>query len=168
MKKILVLSDSHGNVNNMVTAVRNTHPDQIIHLGDCWVDAEKLHQQFPMIMMEQVPGNCDCSQEPVERILLIEGKRILICHGHTFNVKAGYLNLEYAAEERRVDAALFGHTHRVFFFFFNRISYMNPGSIGSPPYGVPAFCRWMVQATRLQQMLYTWNNFIDESKALEV
>ena len=69
MKKILVLSDSHGNVNNMVTAVRNTHPDQIIHLGDCWVDAEKLHQQFPMIMMEQVPGNCDCSQEPVERIL---------------------------------------------------------------------------------------------------
>ena len=60
MKKILVLSDSHGNVNNMVTAVRNTHPDQIIHLGDCWVDAEKLHQQFPMIMMEQVPGNCDC------------------------------------------------------------------------------------------------------------
>ncbi len=62
MKKILVLSDSHGNVNNMVTAVRNTHPDQIIHLGDCWVDAEKLHQQFPMIMMEQVPGNCDCNQ----------------------------------------------------------------------------------------------------------
>jgi hypothetical protein len=39
MKRILVLSDSHGNVNNMVTAVRNTHPDQIIHLGDCWVDA---------------------------------------------------------------------------------------------------------------------------------
>lgn len=132
MKKILVLSDSHGNVNNMVTAVRNTHPDQIIHLGDCWVDAEKLHQQFPMIMMEQVPGNCDCSQEPVERILLIEGKRILICHGHTFNVKAGYLNLEYAAEERRVDAALFGHTHRVFYDKHNRISYMNPGSIGSP------------------------------------
>ena len=118
MKKILVLSDSHGNVNNMVTAVRNTHPDQI--------------------MMEQVPGNCDCSQEPVERILLIEGKRILICHGHTFNVKAGYLNLEYAAEERRVDAALFGHTHRVFYDKHNRISYMNPGSIGSPPYGVPA------------------------------
>ena len=69
MKKILVLSDSHGNVNNMVTAVGRLHPDMIIHLGDCWVDAEKLHQQFPMIMMEQVPGNCDCSQEPVERIL---------------------------------------------------------------------------------------------------
>ena len=57
-----------------------------------------------MTVMEQVPGNCDCRQEVQERILLIEGKKILICHGHTFNVKAGYLNLEYAAEERKVDA----------------------------------------------------------------
>ena len=78
MKKILVLSDSHGNVNNMVTAVRNTHPDQIIHLGDCWVDAEKLHQQFPMIMMEQVPGNCDCSQEPVERYAFSSEWQVLL------------------------------------------------------------------------------------------
>jgi predicted phosphodiesterase len=34
MKKILVLSDSHGNVNNMVTAVSRLQPDIIIHLGD--------------------------------------------------------------------------------------------------------------------------------------
>ena len=31
MKRILVLSDSHGNVNNMVTAVGRLHPDMIIH-----------------------------------------------------------------------------------------------------------------------------------------
>lgn len=42
MKRILVLSDSHGNVNNMVTAVSRLHPDMIIHLGDCWADAEQL------------------------------------------------------------------------------------------------------------------------------
>lgn len=137
MKRILVLSDSHGNVNNMVTAVGRLHPDKIIHLGDCWADAEQLHRKFPMTVMEQVPGNCDCRQEVQERILLIEGKKILICHGHTFNVKAGYLNLEYAAEERKVDAALFGHTHRVFYDKHNRIAYMNPGSIGQPPYGIP-------------------------------
>ena len=94
MKKILVLSDSHGNVNNMVLAVRSASPDLIIHLGDCWSDAQKLRLKFPGIPMEQVPGNCDCNQEFQERELLIEGKRILICHGHTFNVKAGYLNLE--------------------------------------------------------------------------
>ena len=50
---------------------------------------------------------------------------------------AEYLNLEYAAEERKVDAALFGHTHRVFYDKHNRIAYMNPGSIGQPPYGIP-------------------------------
>ena len=52
-------------------------------------------------------------------------------------MKAGYLNLEYAAEDRKVDAALFGHTHRVFYDVHNRITYLNPGSIGSPAFGVP-------------------------------
>lgn len=137
MKKILVLSDSHGNLNNMVTAVKQARPDMILHLGDCWADAEQLHQNYLGIPMERVPGNCDCRQEPAERILLIEGKRILICHGHTFNVKAGALNLQYAAQEKQVDAAMFGHTHRVFQDRHNRVVYLNPGSIGAPPYGIP-------------------------------
>jgi hypothetical protein len=136
MKKILVLSDSHGNVNNMVLATKRTAPDMIIHLGDCWADAQRLHKKFGAIPMEQVPGNCDCRQECPERILLIEGKKILICHGHTRNVKAGCLNLQYAAQERGVDAALFGHTHRVFYGTHNRIVYLNPGSIGAPAFGI--------------------------------
>ena len=138
MKRILVLSDSHGNVNNMVTAVGRLRPDMIIHLGDCWADAEQLHRKFPMTIMEQVPGNCDCRQDIPERILLIEGKKILICHGHTFNVKAGYLNLEYAAEERKVDAALFGHTHQAMTEYRGGLYLMNPGSLSGPSgtYGI--------------------------------
>ena len=42
--KYLVLSDSHGNVDNMVRAVEREKPDGIIHLGDCWRDAEELHE----------------------------------------------------------------------------------------------------------------------------
>lgn len=137
MKRALVLSDSHGNLNNMVLAVKQENPDLIIHLGDCWADAVRLQKKFPSILLEQVPGNCDCSQEEDERILLIEGKKILICHGHTFNVKAGYLTLEMAAREREVDAALFGHTHKVFYDTNNGISLLNPGSIGAPGYGNP-------------------------------
>lgn len=137
MKQILVLSDSHGNLNNMILAVKHAAPDLIIHLGDCWADAERLRMKFPGIPLEQVPGNCDCRQEFQERELLIEGKRIFICHGHTMNVKAGYMKLKYTAEERQVDAALFGHTHRVFYDNHNGIIYMNPGSIGAPGYGVP-------------------------------
>jgi hypothetical protein len=120
----------------MILAVKETAPDMIIHLGDCWADAERLHAKFPRLPMEQVPGNCDCREDFLERILLVEGKEILICHGHTFNVKASYLSLQYAAQERKVDVALFGHTHHVFYGNHNRIVYLNPGSIGSPAYGV--------------------------------
>lgn len=31
MKRVLVLSDSHGNVNNMILAVRREKPEMIIH-----------------------------------------------------------------------------------------------------------------------------------------
>ncbi len=137
MKRILVLSDSHGNVNNMVIAVRNEKPDMIIHLGDCWADAEQLLKKFPEILLERVPGNCDCPQAFEERVLMIEGKRVLICHGHTFNVKAGYLGLSMGAQAEHADAALFGHTHCVYQDFYQGITYLNPGSIGAPPYGVP-------------------------------
>ena len=47
--KILVLSDSHGNVSNMAAAVEQTAPRMIFHLGDCWRDAEKLHDLFPLL-----------------------------------------------------------------------------------------------------------------------
>ena len=82
--KILVLSDSHGNLDNMVRAVETVQPRLIIHLGDCWGDALRLQKRFPNIPMEQVPGNCDYrSMEEPERLLFLEDKRVLICHGHT-------------------------------------------------------------------------------------
>ena len=52
--KYLVLSDSHGNVDNMVRAVELTKPDGIIHLGDGWRDAEELHTLYPRLPLEQV------------------------------------------------------------------------------------------------------------------
>ena len=137
MKKILVLSDSHGNVNNMILAVEREIPDMIIHLGDCWGDAVNLRTRFPDMQIEQVPGNCDCRMEMEERILQIEGFDVLICHGHTLRVKESCLSLQYAAQERGVDVALFGHTHKVFYDRHNKVVYLNPGSIGAPGYQTP-------------------------------
>lgn len=138
MKKILVLSDSHGKLNPMLMAVEAESPDLIIHLGDCWEDAGRLKAKYPQIPMERVPGNCDYSNEQAERIIVVEGKRLFICHGHTFNVKMGYLNLELKSEELGVDATLFGHTHRAYYESNNGITFLNPGSIGSPPFETPA------------------------------
>ena len=138
--KILVLSDSHGNVDNMVLAVDQTKPDMILHLGDVMRDGEKLHGFFPSIPFEQVPGNCDYAAfDPPEKLLFLEDKRILMCHGHTLHVKSGLLTAMYAAMEQKADVFLFGHTHRIFSETRNGVAMLNPGSIGDsryPTYGI--------------------------------
>lgn len=137
LMKILVLSDSHGNISNMITAVHESEPDMVIHLGDCESDLFKLEECFPDMLFENIAGNCDYEEELLEKIIEVEGRKILICHGHTYNVKAGYLNLQMAALEKKVDITLFGHTHKVFYDHHNGLAIMNPGSIGAPPYGIP-------------------------------
>lgn len=138
--RILVLSDSHGNLANMVRAVEETAPRMIFHLGDCWRDAESLHDRFPDIPMEQVPGNCDFRpHEPAERLLCLQERRILLCHGHTYGVKQSLLTAGYAAEEQALDLFLFGHTHRPLVDRRGRTLFLNPGSIGDhlrPCFGV--------------------------------
>ena len=85
---VLVLSDSHGDVEAMAQAVEKTNPDLIVHLGDCWRDAEELRMLFPRIPMEQVPGNCDFRPgEAAEKLVFWDGLRVLLCHGHTYGKK---------------------------------------------------------------------------------
>ena len=138
--KILVLSDSHGNLSNMIRAVRLTGPGMILHLGDCWRDAEKLRALFPETSFEQVPGNCDFrSSESAEKLLVLEGQRVLICHGHTYDVKRTLALAGRAAEEQMLDVFLFGHTHRALRDLRGKTLFLNPGSIGdslTPTYGI--------------------------------
>lgn len=128
--KILVLSDSHGNVRDMVKVVEREQPQMILHLGDCWVDAERLKEEFPNIPMEHVPGNCDFRLgEELEKVIFVEDFRILICHGHTYGVKTSLLQAGLAAEEKNVDAFLFGHTHVPLVDKRGKTLFMNPGTM---------------------------------------
>lgn len=138
--KILVLSDSHGNVSNMLQAVKKETPRMVLHLGDCWRDGEWLHDCFPDLPFEQVPGNCDFrSPQEAEKLLFLENKRVLICHGHTYGVKQSLMAAGLAAEEKALDLFLFGHTHEPLVDLRGRTLFLNPGSIGAfsqPTYGV--------------------------------
>jgi len=138
--KILVLSDSHGSIRPMEEAVLHTSPDLILHLGDCWRDGERLHDLFPAIPFEQVPGNCDFRpDQPAEKLLFPGDKRVLLCHGHTYAVKQTLLTAGYAAEEQNLDLFLFGHTHQPLVDLRGKTLFLNPGSIGDhfrPTYGV--------------------------------
>lgn len=138
--KILVLSDSHGNISNMVQAVEREAPRMVLHLGDCWRDGEQLHSRFPDLPFEQVPGNCDFrSAQTAEKLLFLEDKRVLICHGHTYGVKQSLMAAGLAAEEKSLDLFLFGHTHDPLVDMRGKTLFLNPGSIGAhfqPTYGV--------------------------------
>ena len=137
---VLVLSDSHGDVEAMAQAVEKTNPDLILHLGDCWRDAEELRMLFPRIPMEHVPGNCDFRPgEPAEKLVFWDGLRVLLCHGHTYGVKNSLMSAGYAAMEKEADLFLFGHTHRPLWDQRGKTVFFNPGSIGrglSPTCGV--------------------------------
>ena len=134
--KILVFSDSHGNVSNMAAAVERQHPDLVVHLGDCWQDADRLRLIFPNLPIEQVNGNCDPFPQGVwERCVSLGGKTALLCHGHTYGVKSGYDPAIEAALARGVDFLLFGHTHRPELLRLKSLTVMNPGSVGQPMFG---------------------------------
>lgn len=138
--RILVLSDSHGAVENMVRCVEMSEPQHILFLGDCLPDADKLRRRFPDIPMDTVPGNCDWgSTDAPERLIELGGKRILMMHGHTRGVKYSAMNACYAARECGADVLLFGHTHQAMVDFDGSIYTMNPGSVGdrlAPTYGI--------------------------------
>lgn len=134
--RILILSDSHGDVASMTAAVARTQPQQILHLGDCWRDAAALRRAFPRLPIAQVPGNCDAydlsARGPSELTLTFEGHRVFLCHGHRYHVKSGLLALRYAAEEAEAELCLFGHTHLPCLERCGGLTLLNPGSIGSP------------------------------------
>ena len=68
-------------------------------------------------------------REP-ERLLEIEGVRILMLHGHTRHVKSSPMAAVYAAREYGADVLLFGHTHVPLVDYDGTLWVMNPGAAG--------------------------------------
>ncbi len=130
--KVLVISDTHGDVNRALSAYALTEPvDVIIHLGDGCADASQLCQALG-IPVVNVAGNCDLgANAPRELVWECEGKRILLTHGDRYQVKSGLSRLRQRAEEIGVDAVLFGHTHQALLGKQSGLLLVNPGSLAS-------------------------------------
>lgn len=133
--KILVLSDTHGDIDKAEVAIKKSQGiDLIIHLGDYFRDAQKLSSIFPQIPIEYIYGNSDFMIEdvPAEKMLEFKGKKIFITHGHRYSVKWDYEKLYKKAEEMDVDLLLFGHTHIADVVKKESYYLINPGSISDP------------------------------------
>ena len=134
--KILVFSDSHRSRGGMMDAIDAHNPDLVIHLGDLQDDAEEVGYAYPQLAMIKVPGNCDgWTTAPAIRLVTLEGRRVLLSHGHLWRVKQGYGAAIREARKADAHILLFGHTHVAYCEQVEGLWVMNPGS-SRKSYGV--------------------------------
>jgi len=130
--RILVVSDTHGDISRVQQILDEDHDfDMIIHLGDYLRDAENIETEYPNIKVEYVYGNCDflVGDTPSEKLIEIQGKRILATHGHRYSVKYGPDKLITKARDYKADILLYGHTHVSSLMEGDGFVLLNPGSI---------------------------------------
>ena len=132
--KICVVSDSHGDSDRIdrVVQAEDAVCDAYVHLGDIAQDAQRLMERTQKPVCG-VRGNCDfflrAGNLPEERLENLGGTRLLICHGHRYDVKHGYLNLYMRARELEARCALFGHTHSPLKKEEGSVLLLNPGAL---------------------------------------
>ncbi len=132
--RILVVSDSHGDIFHLMQAVREQpRAEVILHLGDGEREAMELRDKLPAgCTLIQVRGNNDWgSRAPLTEERVLEGKRLFFTHGHLYHVKYGYREVISAARQRKADILLFGHTHSAYTSYEDGMYIMNPGTVGS-------------------------------------
>jgi hypothetical protein len=134
MIRILVVSDSHGMIEHAVETIKKDGSfDRMIHLGDEVDDAIRLSRRLKIDQLDLVIGNCDyVGQGPEEKILDIDGVKILMTHGHRYGVKYTLDKLYYRAREADARIALFGHTHQRKMEEERGLILFNPGSLSLP------------------------------------
>ena len=154
MKKIIVLSDSHGN-STVIDSLRPliAENDMLVHLGDGVQDLRAILAEYP----EKVyfcAGNCDFfAGYPTEGVLDIEGVRILYCHGHRYGVKNGLEELARCAKTRGCDIALYGHTHEAKISQIDGVTLINPGTMRYALDRGGSYCYLVINGTKFTPVL---------------
>ena len=110
--KILVFSDSHGNISRMKDALEAHLPSckLIIHLGDGGRDIEYLSSLYPEIHVISLKGNGETISRDT-RLFDEMGVRFFCMHGHSYGVKSGIESAATEAKNNGADILLYGHTH---------------------------------------------------------
>ena len=151
MKSIIIVSDTHGNIG----ALERLYPlmkenDVTVHLGDYCSDI----LPFPNIKeLYTVKGNCDGGGE--ERVIDVDGMKILLTHGNVYGVKNSLFKLYLRAKELNVGAVFYGHTHRADVTVKDGITFINPGSLAR--FGEQSYCYAAVHGGRITAKIVKLN-----------
>ena len=156
--RVLVLSDIHGQETVLHNILRReissgAPPDYVLFLGDGLreFDALTYYGEFAMLPALAVRGNCDffgSSDTPDLRELTLAEHRIMMMHGHRFEVKSGLDRTMSFAAAKKQELVLFGHTHIQKEIRFSQgelvdgmrldrpLILFNPGNVSGGYYGV--------------------------------
>ncbi len=133
--RVLVLSDSHGDVYKLRRAIDSQPTARLIaFLGDGEYDIDSVECRVPVI---KVRGNCDFgSSLPLNFTDEVCGKKIYCTHGFRENVKYTTENLISAAKSHGAHIALYGHTHVPVTSYEDGLYLVNPGSVREGSFAV--------------------------------
>ena len=133
MKKILLVSDTHGYDENLYQVLEKEKPiNMLIHCGDSEGSMQRISWK----------ANCSCCfvrgnndydyQMPYDVNLSIEGYKVLVTHGHRQHISYGLDRLGLHAQLEGKQIVMFGHTHRPMIDRVSGILFLNPGSLTYP------------------------------------
>ncbi|MFV0254886.1 MAG: metallophosphoesterase [Erysipelotrichaceae bacterium] len=126
MKKVLLVSDSHGRFSRLekLSNKYRNQVDLLLHAGDSETSEEHLYNFI------SVSGNNDYySNYPEERVFTIGNFKILLTHGHRYFYHSIEKQLVTKAKTLGCDIVCFGHTHKIVNVTIDGVRLLNPGSL---------------------------------------
>ena len=132
-KKILVVSDTHGDPSRLIDVIEKEKPfDIMIHCGDAECSEGRL-MMLSDTTVYGVQGNNDYFYDyPPRREFEINGVKFYLTHGHMDGVHFGIDKIGYAAKARGASVCLYGHTHIPHNETVGGVLFLNPGSLTYP------------------------------------
>lgn len=141
-KKLLVFSDSHGNIAALRAVFRwakdRIPPNDTIQaaafLGDGLSDLQSAAESENFYTdWKLVSGNNDYGISTPEALTFeFAEHQFFMCHGHHYGLYGGYHTVITAAKTSGADVALCGHSHIPYNKTINGVRLINPGSVGRP------------------------------------
>ena len=131
--KILVVSDTHGDQKNFLKVINKEKDlDMVFHCGDV-CGGEYTIIASAGCPVEMIAGNNDFFSPLEEELEFdVEGKKVLLTHGHHYYVSTDPELIKREARSRNVDLVCYGHTHYPSLCEEDGLVVLNPGSLTYP------------------------------------
>jgi hypothetical protein len=130
--KIGVISDTHGFLDPKVLRLF-AGVEHILHAGDIGPDGIFV-ELGAVAPVTAVLGNTDASPTfRLTEVVTLAGRKFLVQHIVNPRGRTEELRLRIARE--RLDAVVFGHTHKALAETIDGVLYLNPGYAGKPKFG---------------------------------